>query len=114
MSAKTSLGSLSLYFPTAPISSQLLLSAHTSISPVSVSLHPTYEGTFDLSTSFARPEVVFDEEVEDPAHKDRKRRVEFDNFNRGTVHGSVEWEAEGKGRGEVEIQTSMASARLHF
>ncbi|KAJ7574422.1 hypothetical protein C8J56DRAFT_979583 [Mycena floridula] len=86
------------------------LHVQTSISPIHIKLHPTYEGTFGLSTSWAKAQVIYDREVEDPAGKERERRVEFMHPTRGIV----EWEEGGRDRGVVEISTSLSPATLYL
>jgi hypothetical protein len=87
--------------------------AHTSFSPVSVKLHETYEGKFSLETTFDKPDVSVDKDVEDPSGKKRERKVNMERVGRGELTGSVRWgEEEGTEKGVVNIETTFAPARL--
>jgi len=107
--AKTSNSPLTINFATAPVGSTLDLDASTSNSPAKVSLHSTYEGIFNLSTSIFRPQVVAAEEVEDPKGKERKRTVTIDRINgHNKVDGKVFWgdEEKSEAEGVVKVHTS--------
>ncbi|RDX48573.1 hypothetical protein OH76DRAFT_1483681 [Lentinus brumalis] len=101
-----------LAFVDAPVDSALTAIAHTSNSPVHVTLHETYEGRFDASTSsWFSPEVRW-KPVDDPAGRERKRNVRIDTVKRGQSHGAVYWDADGEERGSVVVDTSNSPVRL--
>jgi len=105
----TSNGPLTVNFPASPVDFKLILGAKTSNSPVSVSLNPAYEGTFNLHTSsWFKSEANVNKEVVDPSGKDRKRNVVINNIGRGSLSGIVNWDGEGghKIEGVVDASTS--------
>jgi len=105
----TSNGPLTVNFPVSPFDSKLTLGAKTSNGPVSVSLNPAYEGTFNLhSSSSFRAQGNVNKEVADPSGKDRKRNVVINNIGRGSLFGSVNWDGrEGREvEGVVDASTS--------
>jgi hypothetical protein len=117
--AHTSNAPLEVRFSDAPVDSVLQLSAKSSNAPVSVGLHPTYEGTFSLKSSIFRPRVDVDEGVEDPKGEGRDRKIDFNAVGKD-VKGSVRWvEEDGdddgfEKRGCVELVTSIFSAHLRL
>ena len=71
VSARTSNSPLSLTVVDAPVEHALALNAHTSNSPARVTLHPTYEGAFDVRSSrWFRSTVEWDAEAADPAGRE--------------------------------------------
>lgn len=113
-SAHTANAPLHLSFVDAPVDSTLTLDAHTANSPAEVSLHKTFEGKFELSSSvWFTPEVQW-HPVDDPAKRERKRRVSVSQVGRGHVQGNVAWAEEGETRGEVTVKTSNSPVRLHL
>jgi len=113
----TSNGPLAVDFPAAPVDSKLTLHAKTSNSPVSVSLNPAYEGTFNLQTSsWFKAEANVDKGVVDPSGKDRKRNVVIENTGRGSLSGRVNWDGD-KGHeveGTAYVSTSNFYVRLNL
>lgn len=90
--ARSANAPIQLSFPSAPAFSQLTLEARTANAPVHAHLHPTYEGAFDLTTSwFVAPEVRWRPDAEDPAGAGRTHRALFEENRKGHVKGSVAW-----------------------
>jgi hypothetical protein len=78
-----------------------------------VTLHETYEGKLSLTTTFHRPDIYVDKEVEDPAGEKRQRFVDIEKARIGKLEGSVRWgEEDGAEKGVVNIETTFAQARL--
>jgi len=105
----TSNSPLGIKLVQAPVDHTLHMKAHTSNSPVRAALHPTFEGTFRLSSSrFFRPTVHTNSSIEDPAGKDRRRSVDIKTIGSPVVEGLVRWlPAEREQHlGHVEISTS--------
>ncbi|KAF8058515.1 hypothetical protein FPV67DRAFT_506362 [Lyophyllum atratum] len=112
VSGSTSNAPLDLVVSEAPVDSVLLLDAHTSLAPARVELHKTFEGTFSVATSLKRPDVIFDGDVEDPARKERKRKIDVRVVG-GVVSGSTWWSGNEEGLlGKVSIHTSLSPATL--
>jgi hypothetical protein len=110
---QTENAALDVTFKDAPVDSLLTHTASTSNARAHVSLHPTYEGYFTLSSNSAwiNP-VVKENEVEDPAGRGRSRSVHFRNV-RGFVDGDVAWVSSTPGRkGTVDVKTSNARITL--
>lgn len=109
--ATTALAPLTLSVLSSDRLSTLLLTAHTSLAPASVSLPDTYEGQFTIATRLAKPEVFLDNVYDD-------RKVEYTPVERGQVKGSVWWEGEhgeeGRERGFVDVKTSLAPVALRL
>ena len=100
----------------APVDSKLDLVAHSSNGPIWAKLHPTFDGSFSIHTSsFARPTLQWDRNVEDPAGRGRNRDVSIHRQGRGTVEGETHWE-HGKTEisGSVQLQTSNAGIHLNL
>ena len=75
----------------------------------------TYEGTFFLRTSTWFPiNVRGDNDVEDPAGRDRTRTVEVTSVSRGKTEGKVEWvpAEEDKQLGSFVLTTSNSPISL--
>ena len=107
VSAHTSNAPLALTVVDAPIEHALTLNARTSNSPARVTLHPTYEGAFDVrSSKWFRPTVEWDAEAQDPAGKGRRRTVQVQRVRGESVKGSAAWAEGGEERGEVDVETS--------
>ena len=115
--AHTSNGPIDISFPTAPVDSILNFDAHSSNSPVHAFLHKTYEGTYDLKTSFfAKAALDYDNGVEDPAGKGRHRVVETYSVGKGTASGKVTWrDAQATlETGSVKLSSSNAGVSLRL
>ncbi|KAI0794307.1 hypothetical protein C8Q74DRAFT_568961 [Fomes fomentarius] len=114
VTARTSNSALHLTFFEAPVDHSLNLEAHTSNALAEVTLHKTYEGTFDLSSSrYYGPIVQWNKEAEDPKGRGRERRVHFETESRGHVRGDVAWDSEeGEKSGSVNVGTSNAKVHL--
>jgi hypothetical protein len=102
----TSNAHLALNVTSHPAGALLYLKGQTSNAPTSVQLHPTFEGTFELSSSVVAPAVVVVEQ--------KGRKVEFTRDS-GSVKGSV-WaekkeEVQREG-GDVVVSTSNAPNTL--
>ncbi|KAG6887437.1 hypothetical protein C0995_015310 [Termitomyces sp. Mi166 len=109
--ARTSNAPLDLSFVEAPVDSVLSFDATTSLGPATVSLHPTYEGSYTATTSFRRPSILVNYDAEDPAGKGRQRQV-HSSINRGPIaSGTIRWFDGGDNKellGNVEVRTSLA------
>ncbi|KAJ3527356.1 hypothetical protein NM688_g8139 [Phlebia brevispora] len=106
---KSSNGRLNLTCTEAPVDSKLELSAYTSNSAAYVTLHPTFEGKFQVSTKNANLNAVIDKHVKDPSGRDTTRQVEiwtFPTYSRGNIRWS------GKHMGEVDVRTQNGPATL--
>ena len=114
VTAHTTHAPVSLHFVDAPVDSHLAADARTTFSPATVILHPTFEGTFDLSTSrFFTPEVRSPGNIEDPAGRGRSRVVRTEHVGQGVVKGGAAWgSVDPTGKGEVVVQTSFSKVRL--
>ncbi|KAG6856856.1 hypothetical protein H0H87_012673 [Tephrocybe sp. NHM501043] len=111
---RTSNGALNVYGPRQPMGdgdSSFHLDAVTSNAPATIRLHPDYEGTFDLETSWAKASV---KEApgpnRDPAGKKRERTVRRTEEGPHT-EGDIFWSHDGKpeegtlARGSVRVFT---------
>lgn len=101
-SFSTSNAHLALNVTSHPEGAKLFLTGLTSNAPSSVQLHPTYQGTFELSSSVVTPAVVVADQ--------EGRHVEFERDG-GSVKGSVWKEKDEEARkegGEVVVSTSNA------
>ncbi|KAF9460719.1 hypothetical protein BDZ94DRAFT_1169062, partial [Collybia nuda] len=110
--ASTTNAPLRLNFPASPVNSSLKLSATTSNSPASISLHPSYEGSFQLSTTQFLPELLR-RDVEDPSGKGRERKVSVDYVNRRSLKGSVSW-SDNEGPGSITLRSTNAHVSLEL
>lgn len=95
---------------------RLVSDARTSNAAASVAMHPAFEGTYEVSTSNARP-VVRDTHPADPAGRGRRRVMEQRSAHgRGSVEGRVYWAGGGHDGRRVEgssiVHTSNARASL--
>ncbi|KAF8992169.1 hypothetical protein BDQ17DRAFT_1432586 [Cyathus striatus] len=103
---------LNIEFPTAPVNSVLILDAKTSVSPVVIKLHETYEGKFSFETSLSRPYLVVNDKVEDPSGEGRTRNVNVSHVGSKVV-GAIGWSEEGKDVGDVNVKTSISPLTLY-
>ena len=78
-------------FDEAPVESTLVLTSKTSTGSINTDLHPTYEGTFSLSSSLRFPAVNVKDDVEDPTGEGRERTVNVIRTRGHTVVGDVRW-----------------------
>ncbi|TFK83281.1 hypothetical protein K466DRAFT_267840 [Polyporus arcularius HHB13444] len=114
ITTRTENAPLYLTFVDAPVNSSLTVNVHTSNSPGHVTLHPTYEGTYDASSTLIfRPEVRWTA-VEDPSGRGARRIVRLDeNARTGPrVSGGVSWTHGGESKGRVTTETSNSPFRL--
>ncbi|KAJ7879742.1 hypothetical protein B0H14DRAFT_2566593 [Mycena olivaceomarginata] len=86
----------------APLDSKVTLRATTFIGAVAVKLPATYEGAFSATTSGSQVDVKFDKNAEDPARRERRRRLDFERPRQGAVSGNVGWSEEGRTRWSFE------------
>ncbi|KAF5342520.1 hypothetical protein D9611_001209 [Ephemerocybe angulata] len=118
VTATTSNAKVGLTFPQAPVKSTLKLSAHTSNGGVDVSLHPTYEGSYLLTSSATQNlRVIADENEADPEGKGRKRIVNNKFVTKGFVNGETYWESKDEKEdywGSALLTTSNAHVTLKF
>ncbi|PIL33805.1 hypothetical protein GSI_04430 [Ganoderma sinense ZZ0214-1] len=112
VSTQTSNAAIDLAFVDAPLDYALTASARTSNSRVDVTMHETFEGAFDLSTTNARAPTVNGRNGRDPAGRGRTRGHVVRSTGRTAVHGNVWWSEENKERGSVWVSTSNGGVRL--
>ncbi|OCH93512.1 hypothetical protein OBBRIDRAFT_749481 [Obba rivulosa] len=114
--ARTSNSPLYISTRSAPIDHALDLTALTSNSPAAVSLHTTWEGSFDLrSSSLFTPNVDAHTAVPDPAGRNRKRGALVSGVQRGVVEGFTEWtRGEGRKVGQAKVATSNSPLTFSF
>ena len=74
-------------------------------------LHETYQGRFNLKTSFSSVKVEYDPQQTDPAGEGRSRKVDI-RSKRSLVEGSATWSEEGLKLGSVDVQTSLSPVTL--
>ncbi|KAI9064783.1 hypothetical protein FKP32DRAFT_1591157 [Trametes sanguinea] len=113
--ARTYNAPVDLAFTVAPPNSLLNASAVSSNSPVRVTAHPAFEGTFELHSSwFTPPSVVQDGPVDDPFGRGRKRNVQVNTVRRGAIRGQVDWEPKHPNakNGHIGLETSNSPATL--
>ncbi len=110
VSAQTSVGSVKLDFPEAPVGSALSVQAETALGHVDVGLHETFEGRFGLKTVMGQTVLDYNPETE----KERGREVHVSRVGGGQLTGNVSRNEAGKTRGEVRLQTSMALVKLRL
>ena len=109
---KSDTSGLRIKFDDAPVESALTLTSKSSTGSVDVDLHPTYEGTFSLSSSVRSPVVNVKEEVEDPAGKGRDRSVKFVRARSHAVVGEVAWGDARIDGGRVDLKSDVGTPRL--
>lgn len=112
VTASTTNSPLRVAFPTSPVDSTLKLSATTTNSPAAVSLHPSYEGSFELSTTQFLPKLV-KHDASDPSGRERKRNVELGSTSRGSLRGRVSW-SDNEGPGSVFVKSTNAFITLEL
>ncbi|KAF4598791.1 hypothetical protein EYR38_007199 [Pleurotus pulmonarius] len=109
--AFTSNAPLDINFPTAPVDSTLSLDAKTSNGGAEVSLHPTYEGRFELVSSLFAPSVE-KSAVSDPSGRGRERTIQYTSLNKGILSGNVQWTGSDESDGRVLVKSSNAKVTL--
>ncbi|KAJ7610044.1 hypothetical protein DFH06DRAFT_1016851, partial [Mycena polygramma] len=115
ISARTAHAPVGVAVLAAPVDARIALGAFTALASASVSLPPTYEGTFTAHTSLASVNVLLkDEKVEDPAGKGRERKLEWEQVGPRGKSGRVGWSEEGMARGSVHVATALAPVTLEF
>ncbi|KAH8103839.1 hypothetical protein BXZ70DRAFT_904994 [Cristinia sonorae] len=108
----TTNASIDLTFPICPTSARLSLDAHSSNAPVNITLHPSYEGSFDLKAStWMGTSVKYQDVIEDPAGKGRQRLVEVLDDKKGHAEGSVQWRGDTVGAGGARVPGSIKLIR---
>ncbi|KAI0352039.1 hypothetical protein OH77DRAFT_1410038 [Trametes cingulata] len=113
--ARSSNGPITLTFVDQPANSQLNTSAVSSNAPVRASVHPGFEGTFELHSAwFAPPSVEQNGPVHDPLGRDRRREVHGYKIGKGAMRGQIDWQPkhEDAKSGHVGLETSNAHAIL--
>ncbi|KAG5731771.1 hypothetical protein E4T56_gene816 [Termitomyces sp. T112] len=112
VTATTSNAPLTVAFPSSPVDSTLRLSASTSNGHALLSLHPTYEGQFSMTTSNDRP-WIRPHDVADPSGKGRVRQVLTTSLGHNTLSGRVSW-SNVEGPGRVELRSSNAAVVIEL
>ncbi|KAF8525979.1 hypothetical protein BU17DRAFT_41231 [Hysterangium stoloniferum] len=113
VSTTTSNAPLAVTFPEAPSTRLspfyvLNLTGKTSNAPVSVTLHPTYEGSLSLSSSLFSPKVTTGSSS-DPSGENRSRTVAITKIVGKALEANVWWgNAYTAQKGKVELKTSNA------
>jgi len=101
-----------LNFDDAPVNSTLTLTSRTFVGPIDVDLHPTYEGTFSLSSDLGPPVVNVSDEVEDPTGEDRKRTVKFHRTHGRAIVGEVGWGSARVDGSSIDLKSDIGTPRL--
>ncbi|KAI1788344.1 hypothetical protein LXA43DRAFT_1097445 [Ganoderma leucocontextum] len=112
VTTQTSNGAIDLEFVDAPVDHALTASARTSNGRAEVTMHETFEGSFDLWTTNAGTPTVHARDVRDPAGRGRKRGYLVHANRRNSVRGNVWWGEENKERGSVSVWTTNGRLRL--
>ncbi|KAG6897711.1 hypothetical protein C0992_011921 [Termitomyces sp. T32_za158] len=112
VTATTSNAPLAVAFPSSPLGSTLKVLASTSNGHASLSLHPTYEGQFSMTTSNGASSIIR-HDVVDPSGKGRVRQVLTNSFGRNVLSGRVSWSNE-EGPGRVELRSSNAPITIEL
>ena len=113
VSASTTNAPLELSVNTLPPDGGLFLHGTSINSPVSVTLPPTYEGTYELRSSARAPlEVERHKQAADPMGQGRKRVWTTIEGSPAHVVGAVRW-GEERGSGRVSLRTSNKPVTLH-
>ena len=93
VTTRTSNGRLDIGFPAGPPDSILRFGGKTSNAGVSVSLNPSYEGSFLLETSdIFKPKINEDKTVVDPSGRNRKRSLKIKQEKRKVITGEIFWD----------------------
>jgi len=114
VAASTVRGKVDMKFTDAPVDSILTVNAETALADVEVYLHPTYQGSFELSTELAAVRLHNPKNVDDPAGRGRKRVVHLDRDSKTRIEGETWWGKKGEPLGAVKLKTSLAAATLHL
>ena len=101
-----------LNFDGAPVDSTLTLTSKTLAGPIDVDLHPTYEGTFSLSSDMGPPVVNVSDEVEDPTGEGRKRTVKFHRTHGRVMVGEVGWGSARVDGSSIDLKSEIGTPRL--
>lgn len=109
---KSDTSAVRIKFDDAPVDSTLVLTSKTSTGSINADLHPTYEGTFSLSSSLSSPVVNVKEDVEDPAGKGRKRTVKVARARGHAVVGDVTWGDTHTDGNRVNLKSDVGTSRL--
>ncbi|KAJ7460977.1 hypothetical protein B0H11DRAFT_2286058 [Mycena galericulata] len=107
-------------FESISVNSTLIVDVYTSEAPVSVYLHPAYEGTFDLQTTEAQANVDEDQDVVDPSGMARQRTLQrIVEGSHVQVRGNIYWSYngdpsdEGMNRGSVNVRNSKSNITMY-
>ena len=106
-------------FPAGPPDSILRFGGKTSNAGVSVSLNPSYEGSFLLETSdIFKPKINEDKTVVDPSGRNRKRSLKIKQEKRKVITGEIFWddatEQVSKATGSICLRTSNGNIDLNL
>lgn len=106
--SRSSNGAIRLQYDDAPLRARLVSDVRTTNGPVSVVMHPAFEGRYEVSTSNSHP-VVRDTHPADPSGAGRRRNVNQTTY-RNTISGTAYWAgSEGPRRGTESISTVHTS-----
>ena len=109
---KSDTSAIRVKFDDAPVDSTLTLTSKTSTGSINADLHPTYEGTFSLSSGLSSPVVSVNDEVEDPVERGRKRTIKFARAGGRVVAGEVSWGDTHVDGGRVDLKSGVGIPRL--
>lgn len=89
--AQTSNSPVGLKFPTSPLDPIINIKAITSNGPATVDTHPTFQGTFMLTTTDLDVSIDQSRDTRDPSGQGRSREFEYTEIKTGSVMGQVYW-----------------------
>ncbi|KAF9479921.1 hypothetical protein BDN70DRAFT_878224 [Pholiota conissans] len=92
---------------------EVFLDVSTSNAPVSVFLHPEYEGTYDLRTTVADAELLWDPDLRDPTGKGRKKTLIEESKDRTWKTGRMLWGDEQTIDGSIRVRSSVEPVKLY-
>lgn len=95
-----------------PVDAVLNLDARTSNNKANLSVPPSFEGTFHLSTFSSQSRLNEYNQVEDPKGEGRKRSAITRTTGKGIRAGNIYWDEKAMNRGSVKLSTSNGVATL--
>jgi len=114
VTTRTSNAQVELKFPKAPVDSKLNLKSKTSNAQAEISLHRTYEGTFELETSNSDI-IINDGNFPDPKGQGRKHYIDLKKYSKRSASGEIRWGSKlNQERGTVVSSTSNDKLSLDF
>ena len=92
---------------------EVFLNVDTSNAPVNILLHPEYEGTYDLRTTIADAEVLWDQALRDPTGKGRNKTLVEKSRERTGKTGRMFWGKEQTIDGSIRVRSSVEPVKLY-